>query len=334
MARYRWRSYQDAKKYVSKFGFSGQTEYRKWAKTEKRPKDIPLTSGTYKRQGVWRSWGDYLGTNIIATYKIKYRTFEKSRKFALKQNLKTKEEWMKFAKTNKLPSDIPRNPDSTYKRRKDSYGGQWKGWGDFLGTGNVAKKDYRSFEDARKFVHSLNLTGSNEWKEYSKSGKKPDDIPGHPYQKYRKEWKGMGDWVGSGYIAHAARKYCSYEDAQKFVQSKGCKSHKEWREYFSSHKLPDDIPRRVDHIYIKQGTWKGWGDFLGTGRIADMNKAKDWLSIKEAKIEARKIAKKLGIKNQKDWSNAYNAGKIPKNLPGNLYHYQRKQKREMKKYGY
>ena len=65
-----------------------------------------------------------------------------------------------------------------------------------------------------------------------------------------------------------------------------------------------------------------------------MNKAKNWLPIKEAKIEARKIVKKLGIKNQKDWSNAYNAGKIPKNLPGNLYHYQRKQKREMKKYGY
>ena len=44
--------------------------------------------------------------------------------------------------------------------------------------------------------------------------------------------------------------------------------------------------------------------------------------MKEAKIEARKIAKKLGFVAgkgvEKQWTDAWKAGKIPKNLPSNL----------------
>ena len=33
---------------------------------------------------------------------------------------------------------------------------------------------YRSFEDARKFVHKLDLKNLKEWRQYIKSGKIPD----------------------------------------------------------------------------------------------------------------------------------------------------------------
>ena len=59
------------------------------------------------------------------------------------------------------------------------------------------------------------------------------------------------------------------------------------------------------------------GDMLGTGTVAPQNIV--FLPPIEAKIEARKIAKKLRIKSQKDWEVAYKAGKIPKNLPSSLY---------------
>ena len=49
-------------------------------------------------------------------------------------------------------------------------------------------KKFRDFESAREFARALNLKGSKEWKEYCKSGNKPDDIPAAPWAVY-KEWK-------------------------------------------------------------------------------------------------------------------------------------------------
>ena len=49
------------------------------------------------------------------------------------------------------------------------------------------------------------------------------------------------------------------------------------------------------------------------------------------KIEARKIARELGFKGGKNlrqlWQKAYKEGKIPKNLPSDLYSYGKEQKR-------
>ncbi len=48
-------------------------------------------------------------------------------------------------------------------------------------------KEYRSFEDARKFVRSLKLRNQNDWSQFSKSGNKPNDIPTTPARYYQKE---------------------------------------------------------------------------------------------------------------------------------------------------
>jgi len=52
------------------------------------------------------------------------------------------------------------------------------------------KKQFRSFEDAKKFVQSLNLSGHKEWTEYCKSDKKPDNIPASPSSFYKKKKSG------------------------------------------------------------------------------------------------------------------------------------------------
>ena len=49
------------------------------------------------------------------------------------------------------------------------------------------KKKFRLFEEAREFVRSLGLKNKKEWKKYSSSGKRPDDIPTHPERVYSKE---------------------------------------------------------------------------------------------------------------------------------------------------
>lgn len=44
---------------------------------------------------------------------------------------------------------------------------------------NFSKK-FLPFEDARLFVRKLGLSGENEFRQYCKSGKKPENIPYHP----------------------------------------------------------------------------------------------------------------------------------------------------------
>ena len=60
---------------------------------------------------------------------------------------------MEFLERNEenKPEDIPAYPDGVYK---DS---GWVSWGDWLGTGRIANQNkvYRSFDEARAFVHSL-----------------------------------------------------------------------------------------------------------------------------------------------------------------------------------
>lgn len=54
------------------------------------------------------------------------------------------------------------------------------------------------FEEAREFARSLKLKSENEWREYKKSGKKPDFIPAKPEMVYKdKGWKGFKDWLGN-----------------------------------------------------------------------------------------------------------------------------------------
>ena len=110
-------------------------------------------------------------------------------------------------------------------------------------------------------------------------------------------------------------KYRSFEEAKKFALTLGLKGQLEWREYCKSGNKPLYIPNNPFQAYRNSG-WVSWGDFLGTGYVHPMNR--NYLPIKEAKIKARKVAKKLGIKTRRDWYFAYKKGLIPKNLPRDL----------------
>ena len=183
----------------------------------------------------------------------------------------------------------------------------------------MKQNNWRSFTEARKFVHSLKFKNRKEWEEYKKSGKKPGDIPASPNTVYKnKGWEGMGDWLGTGKISPSDRKFRSYDEARKFARKLGLKSKNEWFDYVKLRKHPIDIPNDPRASYKNKG-WIGWGDFLGTGRIANQNRV--YLSAKDARITIKKIAKDVfGGKpfTPKDWADAHKAGKIPANLPRSL----------------
>ena len=82
--------------------------------------------------------------------------------------------------------------------------------------------------------------------------------------------------------------YRSFNSARKHAHSLKLKNRDEWKAYCDSGKNPNDIPKDAGSFYKKQGTWKGWGDFLGTGNLSSKDLSKQFLPPKEAKIEARK----------------------------------------------
>ena len=88
--------------------------------------------------------------------------------------------------------------------------------GRLVGTGTIAtfNRKYLDFETARAHVRALKLKGKEEWGKYTKSGSKPLEIPFHPERTYKKEWKGFGDWLGTGAIATFNRKYLDFETAE------------------------------------------------------------------------------------------------------------------------
>lgn len=187
------------------------------------------------------------------------------------------------------------------------------------------KKEYRSFEDARKFVQSLNFNGKTGWREYCKSGKKPYNIPSAPEQNYKKEWKGWGDWFGTGTSSSGEKKWKTFTDAREFTQSLKLNGQIEWIQYCKSGNKLKDIPSNPYRVYKDKG-WNGYGDWLGTENIAP--KDMKFHSFEDAKKEARELSIKYNLKTQSDWLKAHRDGIIPKHLPAHPWRvYAKKRKK-------
>jgi len=234
--------------------------------------------------------------------KKKFKSFEDARKFVRTLKLKNVKEWIDYRKSGKKPDYIPSNPNRTYKK-------DWKGWGDWLGTGTIAFKNinYCSFNEARKFAQSLKLKNSDEWKIHSKSNKIPNNIPSTPHKKYRDMgWISWGDFLGTGNVH--SKNFRKFNDAKKYVNKLKLKTQNEWRQYVKSDSKPDDIPNKPGQAYKNKG-WKGFGDWLGTGRIASQNMQFRFYE------DARKFVHSLGLKNWGEWDDYCKSGNKLEDIP-------------------
>ena len=134
-------------------------------------------------------------------------------------------------------------------------------WGDWLGSKRRIG-GWCSFEDARAFAHSLKLKDVKQWKTYSKSAKKPIDIPTNPHVVYADTgWVDYRDWLGNPQMrAHVS--WRSFEDARTFVRGLKLKDVRQWKTYSKSAKKPIDMPASPDRTYADAG-WVDWSDWLG-----------------------------------------------------------------------
>lgn len=301
--RYTCRPFNEAREFARSLKLNGQAEWRKWAKTDERPEDIPANAySIYMGQG-WISWGDWLGTR--KNRRLEYRSYEEAREFVRKLGLKSQKEWKIWAKSDQRPDDIPLTPHSVYQNRG------WFGIEDWLGTGQPPKRNrqFRSFIEAREFAQSLRLQGQTDWQKWIKSGKRPSDIPSNPARVYQDSgWKNWGDWLGTH--PHRNRKggHLPFEDARKYAQSMGFKSRVEWQGWVKSGKKPENIPSAPDRAYKEKG-WNSWGDWLGTGRVAPQN-----MTFRPF-ADARDFVRQLKLMNVADWDNWTKSANRPDDIP-------------------
>ncbi len=140
---------------------------------------------------------------------------------------------------------------------------------------------WRSYKDAREFVHNLRLMDKKDWECYirgEKAGKQalPRDIPPDPEKTYHHTgWKSWEDWLRvkrskplenkrerafsqTLWQARGQKKYLQYEEAREFVWKFGFEYKEEWDAYINGkfpHRqaLPENIPRNPDSVY----RWNG-----------------------------------------------------------------------------
>jgi superfamily II DNA or RNA helicase len=239
--------------------------------------------------------------------RVNWRPFDEARAFAHDLGLQSAAEWRAICKSGQLPGDIPSSPNQIYKNDG------WIGFGDWCGTGNLSSWDheYRPFKEARKFVRSLGLKSGQEWIAFYQSRQRPNDIPSNPRAVYKNQgWVSMGDWLGTGAIATRYREFLEFVQARDFAQSLGLNSKDDWLEFAKSDSRPVDIPLKPERTYQNNG-WKGWGDWLGTGRVANFDKK--YRSFDKA----RQFAQSRGLKSQVGWFAFCKSGDLPADIPAN-----------------
>lgn len=185
-----------------------------------RQLDIPDNPVLYYNYG-WSGWQNWLG--------VKTMKYNEAKSFVRLLKLSDKEEWEKYIggeilPMNPRPLSIPKNPALFYKNKG------WEDWCEFLGLDKnilineqklnsfedplqdieqinliVREKkigNFRTFQDAREFVRSLDLMGENQWYEFALGLREfkttmPADIPIYPSIVYKdKGWIGFKDWLG------------------------------------------------------------------------------------------------------------------------------------------
>ena len=263
MRKIAYRSFEDARKFVHSLKFTkrdGTNGWRAYCKSGKKPVDIPAgPDKVYKNKG-WISFGDWLGTGVVAKQKPNWRSFTEARKFVHSLKLKDVEEWTKYYKSGKKPVDIPTNPYTSYKNKG------WINYVDWLGTDKkTSDRNFKSFDDARKFIQKFELKNISEYKKWCEKNK-PTDIPYNPQRIYKnKGWISFGDWLGTNNVSYVikSKNYLPWKEAKpiyrRLAKEYRLKNGSDWKKFAKSHKkLLDDlrISGNPSVSYSKEKVWR------------------------------------------------------------------------------
>ena len=251
-------SYESTKDLVRSLGITTAQQFQEWNSLGGRPENFPSSPArVYEDQ--WEGWGSFLGTG--RTNEKNFMSYESARDLVRSLGITTRVQFQEWSLSGERPENIPSNPNRVYRD-------QWEGWGSFLGTGRVHKKNFMSYERARDLVRSLGITTRVQFQEWSLSGERPENIPSNPNRVYRDQWEGWGRF----FRRRKAQKWMSYKKAKKYVQENGVETIPEFIQWLQSSERPEDFPPNPQIVYGK--LWKSPEDFLGI----------QWMPFKEVRF--------------------------------------------------
>lgn len=161
------------------------------------------------------------------------------------------------------------------------------------------RKSYRPFSECVRFVQKLQLHTVADWKEYVRSGKKPDNIPSHPNLVFKdRGWMNWAEWLGT--------KMYTYEQAKEIVAPLNWLNGAVWKE--QAPKLfprPSRMPIAPDAAY--GSSWEGWATFLGQESVRTRHPGPTVAPTPPTPThrsfpEAMKLVSKLGLKSSAEYT--------------------------------
>ncbi len=256
-----FRNFILAREFVRSLNLKSAAEWREYNRSGKRPADIPAKPDrVYKTHG-WVSFPDWMGYKDPGN--TSFKPFKEAREFTRSLGLKSENDWREYKKSGSKPDDIPAKPEKVYKNKG------WCGFMDWLGYSTIQRNQpsgnsqFKEFKEAKEFARSLGLKSEKDWKEYKKSGAKPDDIPAKPEKVYKNYgWCGFMDWLGYTQVQRKSNSnFLSFEESREFARSLNLKTENDWREYKRTGNKPSNIPAKPENVYKYDG-WNGYRDWL------------------------------------------------------------------------
>jgi hypothetical protein len=243
--------------------------------------------------------------------------FNKAKISVVKLKLKGQREWQNLK--NKRPYNIPSNPYEIYKK-------DWRGWGDWLGSGVIStNKIYENlkYEKAKKIISKFKFKNQYDHRKKWKTLLKPLVLPANPESVFKnKGWINWRDYLGNQSTILNV-KWKSYSDAKKIVRAKNFKSRVEYKNYIKRNfkkKLHIKLPIHPERVYGK--SFEGWKIFIGDTYdphyLSRFNNSRHLLKFKNFS-EVKKIVNKFKFESRNDFRRGwrkYNLSKkgIPKNV--------------------
>ena len=186
-------SFKKARKFVRNLGLMEVKDWNVWAQTAAKPKGIPFgVHHIYKDHG-WVSWGDFLGTDVVAAVKKPFLSYDDFKAYVRGAGIKTSTQYYVLQKAGKL-TGCPASPRDFYEDAG------WTTWGECLGTFSVSLKEktFDSYESAREYVQAMGIRSYTDWARFRKN--RPDYIPAAPDRVYKDSgWAGWPQFTGFTY---------------------------------------------------------------------------------------------------------------------------------------
>ncbi len=246
--------YIEASLIVKNENIRSQAEWLDYCKNRK-PNNIPYhPERLYENKG-WIDLATFVGSNKMRKFGS-FLPFEEVRDLARGLKFSSIEMWQQWAGSDKRANIIPHSPDKVYKDAG------WQGWSDFLGTGNIknSEKLFISFDEAKNLIKNKFIR-VKDFQVWAASDQRPIDFPSTPPSTFSKEWKGWGDFLGTGTVASKNLEFYSYLEARNIISKMKFSGKEAYQKYHTANK-PNKIPYKPERTYKNE--WIGWKDFLGT----------------------------------------------------------------------